>query len=466
MAAYKCDFLVIGIALLFCFRFSLPLLEPEESRYAELPRQMHENGSWIVPTLDGHAYLDKPPLLYWLVAGTYQLFGVSVFIARIVPSLAAAATVWAAYRWSLNAGGIGAGLASAAILLTMPDFLYRGPMLTMNGLLGLTTTAALASGYLAISSERIRWRWWIAAAIFTGLGVLTKGPVAIALVVGPLVVVPWLDGRLRKPGIIPWAIFAGLVAIVAGPWFAAVTLREPGFVEYFFWKHHIDRVVNPFDHVKPWWYYIPQVLLGMLPWTLVIGLAALRWLQRRPLPPLVLFGLVAGVIGVTLFSISGSKRPVYLVPVYPPLAVAAGVFLWHELSVAGGKVFSFGRKKWIQAGMTVLTTMCVGMFVFLVKYHEQFSAGPVLEQAVRISSDTTRVFAVPTSSPAASFAFQKVVPTLTLESLASLTPPTEEERVLLIVPPRQVDAVKRAIPDGKVDELQHAEMIVLIWTMK
>ena len=111
------------------------------------------------------------------------------------------------------------------------------------------------------------------------------------------------------------------------------------------------------------------------------------------------------------------------------------------------------------------TTMCVGMFVFLVKYHGQFSAGPVLEQAVRISSDTTRVFAVPTSSPAASFAFQKVVPTLTLESLASLTPPTESERILLIVPPRQVDAVKRAIPGG-TDELQHSEMVVLIWTMK
>ena len=122
MSGIRIDCLIFILALLACARFAFPLLEPEESRYAELPRQMLETGSWIVPTLDGQPYLDKPPLLYWLIATSYQLFGVSVPVARFVPSLVAALTIWVIYRWGQAVAGIGVGIVSAAILITMPDF--------------------------------------------------------------------------------------------------------------------------------------------------------------------------------------------------------------------------------------------------------------------------------------------------------------------------------------------------------
>lgn len=201
---FALDFLVVILACLACLRGSLPLLEPEETRYAELSRQMLETGSWIVPTLDGQPYLDKPPLLYWLVASSYRLLGVSVFVSRLAAMLAAGLTIGIVFRWCRSVAGIEAGIMAAVMLAAMPDFFYRAPMLTMNGLLALTTTASMAAGYRALSRERFHSGWWIASAVACGVGFMTKGPIALALVVGPLFVGPWFVGpwvnsRLKKP---------------------------------------------------------------------------------------------------------------------------------------------------------------------------------------------------------------------------------------------------------------------------
>ena len=458
MSGIRIDCLIFILALLACARFAFPLLEPEESRYAELPRQMLETGSWIVPTLDGQPYLDKPPLLYWLIASSYQLFGVSVPVARIVPSLVAALTIWVIYRWGQAVAGIGVGIVSAAILITMPDFLYRAPMLTMNGLLAALTTAALATGFLAISPERFRWRWWFISAICCGIGVLTKGPIAVALVIGPLVVCPWLDRRLRKPSVLAFAAYGGIVVAVAGPWFAAVAVRESGFLEYFFWKHHVERVVNPFDHSKPWWFYLPQVLLGTLPWAPILFAATVAWLRRRPVPTLVPFGLIAGVIGLTLFSISGSKRPVYLVPIYPPLAIAAGAYLWAIVSSPNGRLFGFAKSGWTRSLVIISAAFISASFAFLPEYHRRFSAGPVLE----IANTSDRVYAVPYSSPAASFAMRRIVPWLPLERLNEIAPPAAGERVIVFVPLRYADKVRELLNGSGWMAVENGEVVAFI----
>mgnify|MGYP001226692390 FL=1 len=320
--------LLLAVALFLCFcRLGAPLLEPEEARYAEIPRQMLEANRWLVPTLHGQDYLDKPPLLYWLVMASYSTFGVADWSARLVSGGAAFLTVLITGWWGRRTIGPRAGLCAAAVLVLLPEFIYRGRMVTPNGLLALCTTGALAAGHVARLGPRLHRGWWLTAGAALGLGLLAKGPVALALVVPPLAMAGWLDRRMARVG---WHWFTLLAAagLVAVPWFTAVAIRCPEFVGYFFWFHNAVRFAAPFDHAKPVWSYVPQLAVGLLPWSVLLIPLAI-WLRRpRARRPAALgFAVATFLWGFVFFSLSGSKRPVYLVPLLPPLALALGCVL-------------------------------------------------------------------------------------------------------------------------------------------
>jgi 4-amino-4-deoxy-L-arabinose transferase-like glycosyltransferase len=368
-------------ALLFFGRLDAPLLEPEESRYAEIPRQMLAADSWVVPVLHGQPYLDKPPLLYWLVMLSYQTFGVSAASARLVPALAAWLTVAAVYAWGRRASGPRVALFGALVLTLTPEFVYRGRMLTMNGLLGLWVTAAWACGHAALRGGQRPWLGWLAAGAATGLGVLTKGPVAVVLVVVPLAVLAALDRRSNRPRPRDAFAFALAADAAAGPWFLAVAGRDGGFVGYFFWKHHVERFVTPFDHEEPAWFYLPVLLLGMLPWTLLVPnllRTAFRRGADRP-AGLTAFLLAFGWC-LVFFSLSGCKRAVYLLPALPPLALALG---WQ----LDGLITRRPRAVIATAAMT-FAVLLVGVHTFWPAYADKFSLqGPVLAAANFASPD-------------------------------------------------------------------------------
>jgi 4-amino-4-deoxy-L-arabinose transferase-like glycosyltransferase len=145
--------------------------------------------------------------------------------------------------------------------------------------------------------------------------------------VPPLAVVGWLDRRLAPVGRW-WFAFLGAASLVAAPWFIAVGIRCPEFFGYFFWFHNVVRFAAPFDHAKPIWTYLPQLALGLLPWAVLI-LPLIAWLRRPSAhrPGALGFALVAFASGLVFFSLSGSKRPVYLVPLLPPLALVFGCTL-------------------------------------------------------------------------------------------------------------------------------------------
>jgi 4-amino-4-deoxy-L-arabinose transferase-like glycosyltransferase len=317
--------------LLFC-RLTCPLLEPEEARYAEIPRQMLAEGRWLVPSLHGQTYLHKPPLLYWLVMAGYGLFGVHDWAARAVAAAAAWLTVVAVWWWGRWAAGPRAGLLAGAVLCLMPEFLYRGRMLTMNGLLALCVTVALAAGYRALAGSGRRVGWWAIAGVAAGLGVLAKGPVALVLAAVPLAAAACLDPRLRRPGVIGVTVFLAAAAGTAGPWFAAVAVAEPEFAYEFFWLHHVTRFVDSLDHAEPFWFYLPYLAVGTLPWALVLlplarSLGRRRWEVASRRPAVLGVGLLAGAWAVCFFSLADCKRAVYLVPALPPLALALGCAL-------------------------------------------------------------------------------------------------------------------------------------------
>jgi 4-amino-4-deoxy-L-arabinose transferase-like glycosyltransferase len=325
--------LLPGLLLYPCLSFYL--FEPDEGRYAEIPREMLLRGEWIVPYLQNEPYLDKPPLLYWLVMLTYLMFGVHDWAARVVPAVAVHAAILAAYLIGRRGFGERTAFRAALLLTLTPALLGVGRLLTMDGLLTLWVTLGLLAAFEAMRAAELRRGWWLLAAVACGLGLLTKGPIALVLVVPPL----WLHRRLTGTGAaLSWwsrAWFVAVALAVALPWYAALGLTNPAFFRHFLWEHNVLRFMAPFDHLQPVWYYVPLVALGLLPATPLM-VPFMRYLSSGSpehavtRSPALGFTLLAGGWCLLFFSLSGCKLPTYILPGFPFLGLALGHFLAHS----------------------------------------------------------------------------------------------------------------------------------------
>jgi 4-amino-4-deoxy-L-arabinose transferase-like glycosyltransferase len=228
----------------------------------------------------------------------------------------------------------------------VPAFLGMGRLLLLDGLLTMWVTLSLLSMFIAQQGGRLRRTWWTAGSVCCGLGVLTKGPVAVVLVVIPLLAhrlltsePPGLPRRNGSGGGKPrrsldaraWVAFVAIVAAIALPWYIVACWSLPDFARHFFWQHNVLRFVQPFDHNQPVWFYLPILLGGLLPITLIapwwfhfLMSGEARDASRRC--PELGFLLLAGLWCVLFFSLSGSKLPTYILPAFPPLCLAAGHF--------------------------------------------------------------------------------------------------------------------------------------------
>jgi hypothetical protein len=393
--------LLILPPLLLYTSLSFRLLEPDEGRYAEIPREMLARGDWLVPHLQGEPYLDKPPLVYWLVMGSYRIFGIHDWAARLVPALAIHGCVLLAYAFGRRLMSERAAFWGALLLCLAPGFTSMGRLLLLDGVLTLWATLSLFAAYEALRGERLRRGWWVLAAAACGLGVLTKGPVALLLLVPPLLLQRWLTTR-RFP--LRWGdagLFGGVVLAIALPWYVALGMRIPGFVRYFLWEHNLQRFLMPFAHEQGVWYYGPVLLGGLLPGSLLlIGFVrflftASRAAARRRTTELG-FLLLAGGWCVGFFTLSTCKLPTYILPAYPPLCLALGYFLtcgpWR-----------FSRVPGVVAGVTF-----AGMFVahcVVVPWYAAYRSPMSQDAAVRhyCSDPATPVVCYPRNCDSVSF---------------------------------------------------------------
>ena len=218
------------------------------------------------------------------------------------------------------------------LLALSSGFVLAGRFLLMDSLLTCCTCVGMLAALIALQSKSRETAWWLVAGIAWGLGVMTKGPVAPVLCFPPLVMLAWLT---KNPSMFrPRNVLAVVVPIVAiaGPWFWQVAASQEEFVGYFFWKHNFQRFVNGFNHVQPWWFYLPVLALGMLPGTFFVPALAV-YLGRKndaacrqrtqPLGALLLSAL--WVVG--FFSLSSCKLPTYILPAFPLLALVLGKVL-------------------------------------------------------------------------------------------------------------------------------------------
>lgn len=300
------------------------LAEPDETRYAEIPREMLAAGDLVVPRLNGVPYFEKPPLLYWANAASISVFGHTPWAVRLPTRLAGLGTVLILILAVARDRGRAAGLAAGIFYLASPiGFLASRTNLT-DGLLTFFFTATVLAGREAIS-RRARLRPWMGMAAWTGVAAagafLTKGLIALALPGVILLIWAWATGHRAHFFALLFSPALPVCLALALPWPLMAEHRHPGFLRFFFIQEHFQRfATGAARRSGPIYYFVPVFLLGFLPGVPFFFSGAAR--VRRRDPDAFLF-LVWFLTVFVFFSISRSKLPPYLVPAIPAAAALA-----------------------------------------------------------------------------------------------------------------------------------------------
>ena len=370
---FAAPLLILVSSLLLFPSLNFRLFEPDEGRYAQIPREILTPGDWLVPTLLDEPYLDKPPLCYWLVLLSYRLFGVAAWSARLVPALAVQATILVTYFLGRRLLGERAAYWGSLLLAVAPALASMGRMLVLDGLLTLWVTLALLAGLRAIAGRRLSRSWWATMSVALGLGVLTKGPIALVLVLVPFLTHRWLMGSRTTIGWRAWGLLALGTAAIGLPWYVAISIAHPEFASYFLWRHNVERFLTPFDHERPIWFFGPVLLMGLGPAALLVPLWLRHLIADRPADssgrtPAVGYLLLASAFCVGFFSLSGSKLPTYVMPAFPALCLALGAFVVHS---------GWCRSNWLRGGLAVWGT---ALFVAHVWVLPAIATGAVADE--------------------------------------------------------------------------------------
>jgi 4-amino-4-deoxy-L-arabinose transferase-like glycosyltransferase len=297
------------------------LVKPDEGRYAEISREMALTGNWTTPRLNAIKYFEKPPLQYWATAAAYETFGVSEWTARLWPALTGFLGVLLTWFAGRRLFGPTAGLLAAAVLASSLLYLAMGHINTLDMGLSFFLEVAVFGFLLAQDGSR---RWMLIAWVGLALAVLSKGIVALVLTGGTLVLYSLLARDWS-----PWRRFElarglPLFLLIAVPWFVAVSLANPEFPRFFFIHEHFDRfLTTSHRRTAPIWFFVPILLLGALPWTTMAVHALGQAWPRRAMPEFQArrFLLLWCLVVFGFFSISQSKLPSYILPLFPALAL-------------------------------------------------------------------------------------------------------------------------------------------------
>jgi 4-amino-4-deoxy-L-arabinose transferase-like glycosyltransferase len=315
--------------------------DANEAYYVETPREMIESGDYVNPSFNYEPRFNKPVLSYWIVAGLYHVFGVSVAVQRMAITGAALSMVLAAYLLArASSTNALAPLVAALGLAANPRFFMFARRIMIDVSLAALMTLVLACFAL---SERYpeRRRWLLGAMyVFVGLGVLTKGPVAAVL--PALVFAAYLAfyrelGRIRTM-MIP--LGAVIVLAVVAPWYVALYL-ESGWthITEFFIGENLERytsLIGPQSRGPL--FYLPVMLTDGLPWSLALPAVVAGWIQERrtrwasPHSRIRTLLLLWVAVIVVFFSLSQTKQDLYIFPIVAAVAALGADVLTRGMS--------------------------------------------------------------------------------------------------------------------------------------
>jgi 4-amino-4-deoxy-L-arabinose transferase-like glycosyltransferase len=325
---------LLALLLFFGGLGSYPLLEPDEGRYAEIPREMLARGDFVTPRLNGVLYFEKPPFYYWLNAAALSLPGRPEVLGRLFSALFGLGGVGLAWALGRSIGGARVGLTAAVALGSAPLWaaLSRANIIDMT--LAFLLSATLTCFWLAQAKERgdrgerLLWYGMFAAA---ALATLTKGLIGFLIPGAVIFLYLLFAGRWLLLARVPWIGGTTLFLLIAVPWHVLAARRNPGFLWFYFVHEHWLRYTTPeAKRQAPAWFFVAILAVGLIPWSGALPAAA-RLYRRgagrlRDRPGLIFLACWALFI-LLFFSASQSKLVPYILPGVPPLAVLAALAL-------------------------------------------------------------------------------------------------------------------------------------------
>ncbi|HEY6007474.1 MAG TPA: glycosyltransferase family 39 protein, partial [Geobacteraceae bacterium] len=306
----------------------LPLIEPDEGRYAEIPREMLLRGDFITPCLNYVKYFEKPPLHYWLNAISMSLFGENEFAARFPGTLLGLATVLLTYHVGRRLFDRRTGLFAALVLGTSAGFLVQARLNFTDMTLTFCLSAALGCFALASREEEPRQGfYYYLFYVFAALAVLAKGLIGIVLPGGIIFVYLLCSRRWQLLRLMRLASGIPLFLLVAAPWFILVSLHNPEFARFFFIHEHFERFLTKVHgRYQPFWFFVPVLIGCLFPWSFFLPAAVTGiWRQRASrVGDSRLYLFIWAIIIFLFFSKSNSKLIPYILPVFPAVALLLG----------------------------------------------------------------------------------------------------------------------------------------------
>ncbi|HVN95687.1 MAG TPA: glycosyltransferase family 39 protein [Syntrophorhabdaceae bacterium] len=333
--------LILSYAVLFYGIGDYSLKEPDEGRYAEIPREMNELHDYIVPHLNYVRYFEKPPLLYWVDALSFKVLRTNEWSFRFPNALSALLCVLFLFIFARRWLGRESAFLSSIILITCFGFFAMARIVTIDMLFTLCLFLALLS-FHEFYRERKPFFIYLFYAVL-GAATLAKGPVALILLGATILIFLVTEHNLHFVPEMRLIRGLAIYLVITLPWIVAISFREKEFLYFFFVDQHFLRfLTSRHNRSGPIYYFLPVLFGGMFPWSIFIPRAMAHLFRDKSLRLMVIWAAVVFVF----FSISGSKLPPYILPVFPPLAMVLGHFFqekWGSLANrwAEGLVYAF-----------------------------------------------------------------------------------------------------------------------------
>ena len=316
--------LAVIVVAWFAVLFTRPLYRADESRYAEISREMVASGDWVTPRLNGFKYFEKPPLQYWTTAAFFKVFGEHDVVARLWNALCGFAAMLLALVAARRLYGPGAGLYAAAALAASPLFVVLGQLNTLD----MGFALFMAGAIFAFSLGHVLL-FWAACA----LAVLSKGLAGIVLPLGTVALYILVRQDWQRIRRLQWLKGGALFLLISAPWFIAVSLANDEFARFFFIREHFERFTTGVHRrEQPPWYFVAVLAIGM--GTVLLPALAGWWrglraglVESAPRFDVSLFLALWISVVLGFFSLSSSKLPAYILPAFPALAVLAAAHM-------------------------------------------------------------------------------------------------------------------------------------------